>query len=149
MRLLAFGALMLLAGMGAGCSRGTDPAGGLTPEKLKELQLSKEREDPILRTQVDAKLEAQMTRPEAVQVTVENRTQRPMAVGPKFFGLILPGQRQVLTPDPTSRKSFPVSTLEPGDQAAGELVFAPGQLAAGARLVFNNPEFQPAMTLVR
>jgi hypothetical protein len=123
----------------------TVKTGGLTPEEVDRLVKAKAAQDPILRSQVDVGLDASAGQAGAVQVTLTNKTAQPLIVGPKNFGLLLPGERKVVAADIHSQRTFPVTKVEPGEQASGELMFIVAAGLQGARLIFD-PKGQPCQT---
>jgi hypothetical protein len=129
----------------------TAKAGALTPEELDRLVKEKTAQDPILRSQVDVGLEASAGQAGAVQVTLTNKTQQPLIVGPKNFGLIPPGERKVVGADIHSQRTFPVTKVAPGEQASGELMFFGSAAPRGGQLVFDpkGQGCQPARTRIQ
>lgn len=105
--------------------------------------------DPFLRSQVDFGLVAHLAAPDHVQATVTNKTDQPVVVGPRCFGLIVPGRREKIDSGGASLKLFPVAKVLAGAQASGELVFPVSPIPAGARLVFYVPGRAPAMAQIR
>lgn len=106
-------------------------------------------QDPFLRSQVDFGLEALLTGPNRVQVTLTNKTAGAVMVGPKRFALIAPGKRDRILATEASAKLFPVVKAGAGDQVSGELVFPVNAIPPEARLVFYDPAHQPAMAPIR
>jgi hypothetical protein len=143
-------AVLLMAALGlAAClhapNKGKGKVAGPTPEELKQLVQKKEAEDPFLRTQVDVAMEAHRTRPGSLEVMLKNKTAGPLFLGPKCFGLIVPGgERKVIPAAPQSQHLFPVGEVAPGGQVSGELIFPSDKLVAGAWLVFRHPTCRPA-----
>lgn len=143
----------LLAALASGCAR-QQPAVSAKPLSQAELDAmikQKATTDPFLRSQVDFGLDAYQPAPDRVQVTLTNKTKAVVVVGPRCFGLIIPGRREVVKADAQSVKHFPTTKVHPGEQASGELLFTPGQIPPGSRLVFVAPERQgqPAMAPIR
>jgi len=145
-RAVALMLVMLIVTLGIGCAKGPKPAapgktaakaGSLTPEEIDRLVKEKAAQDPILRSQVDVGLEATAGQAGAVQVTLTNKTHQPLIIGPKNFGLILPGARKVLAADIHSLRTFPITKVAPGEQAGGELMFIVSDALQGGRLIFD------------
>lgn len=150
-----FVAALLLAALclAGGCARHKDEAQAeAKPLKQAELDAMIRKQavqDPFLRSQVDFGMEARLTGPNRVQVTLTNKTGAAVLVGPKRFALIAPGRRDKIFAEEASAKLFPVVKAAAGDQVSGELVFPLNPIPPQARLVFYDPAHQPAMAPIR
>ena len=111
---------------------------GLTEEEVARLLELRAQKDPFLRTQTDFGLEVLELSQTAARVRVTNKTGQAQEVSPRFFGVIHPPGRDVKVAAPDSLRTFPVTRVAPGEQVTGVLVFAPGIVKTGARLVFRS-----------
>jgi hypothetical protein len=146
------GVALLAASLLAGCAHkpAAAEAKPLSQAELDSMIRKKAAEDPVLRSQTDFGLDARQSAPNRVLASVKNKTQKAVVVGPKCFGVILPGTRKLLSADGQSVKLFPVARLKPDEEASGELVFAVDALVPGTRLVFDAHDgSQAAMTKIR
>lgn len=132
------------------CARGgpgEDASDGESAEILKQIDVM-EQQDPSARSQVDIGLHARWKEPGVMAVGITNKTRQPVTIMPEFFAVIVPPSRDVHEVNKASRKRFPVTRLEPGQSAGGELIFPERLMRPGARLVFQAPEVRPAMAVI-
>jgi hypothetical protein len=148
-RTAVLAAILLLAGA---CSRGPAPSGpnGMTEKQVQALIAQRTAQDPFLRSQTEIGLEVRMDTAGVLIVTLTNKTERALRIGPENFGIIVTGTRRVSSALGTSHAKFPVVDVKPGDHLSGELLFPATLTVAGNRLVFLHPQLpdRPAMALI-
>lgn len=131
------------------CQSGQTPQSTLSEEERQALIEEKEKNDPVLRSQKDVGLSAEITREGRIQVVVTNKTSMPIVVGPKLFAFINTRTKAV---DPVTAESFryfPVTSIKPGNSASGQLLPPPGGWGLRhTRLVLSHPELEPAMARI-
>lgn len=149
-------ALWLSAALLTGCVHhpqdGDKPAAKpLTQAQIDEMIKKKAIDDPFLRSQLAFGLDARQSAPDRIQATVTNKTKQAAVIGPKCFGLILPGEdHRIVKATIQSAKTFPITKVPAGDQVSGELSFTLSPIPAGARLAFFPIDgSQPAMAPIR
>ena len=119
------------------------------PEVVAETPLpSNALIDPLERAQKDISLSA-VIEGNKIRVTIVNKSRRTLYIGPKNLAVMLPKSTQVTKfkdPDP----GFPPTKLDPGDERVA-LVSMRGltDITSGSKLVFNHPDCQPAMAMIR
>ncbi len=122
--------------------------GNLSESELKKIEQQQMEQDLFLKSQKDVGLEVLHTRPDTLQVNITNKSAQPLKLLPSQFGIINLPDHKPVPPTPASGRRFPISIIQPGEQASGELVFPAATLRPNSRLVFKNEAVQPAMARV-
>jgi hypothetical protein len=137
-----------------GCNRmGAKPAaekppamrGTLTAPEVEQQMEELKKKDPVLSSQADVELSVRWLVPGTAQVTIMNKTQKQLKITPENFKIYFPPNKALISPLPTSVKSFPILNLNPGEQASGQLMFPKAPPERACRLAFSHAACQPAM----
>ncbi len=145
-RVFAIQALPIFLGvlLAGACSRGKEKTKGELPAAQPP-----KPQDPFSRSQVDVGLVA-LEQGSELRITIENKTANSLLIGPKNFGIIVVGKKDLFK-FPEIAPKFPVQKLNSHEQVVGLLPL--GEMAgnaAGARLVFDHgADCQPAMALIK
>jgi hypothetical protein len=83
-----------------------------------------------------------------VYIEVRNNSVAVLRVSPYHFGVIIKKQLVIFDPK-TMVSQFPSAVLRKGETASGYLTFRQFKTLAGAKLVYNNPDYKPMMTMVQ
>jgi hypothetical protein len=83
-----------------------------------------------------------------IYIEVRNNSMAVLRVSPYHFGVIV--KRQLVIFDPKGMVSqFPSAVLRKGETASGYLTFRQFKSLAGEKLVYNNPDYKPIMTIIQ